>query len=114
MSGKYLNLARILSIIGGLIMLIIGILHLFGALGMNLFDVPLGWGGLGFLSAVVSAIILIVVGFLTLISTGIIKKSRTNVGFNGITILLLGIVGLLFGGGIWAILLIIAAILMLI
>ena len=114
MAGKYLNLAKILSIIGGLLMLIIGILHLLGALGINLFEVPLGWGGLGFLSGLINSIILIVVGLFTLISTGIIKKSSTKVGFNGITILILGIVGLLFGGGIWAVLLIIAAILMLI
>ena len=114
MAGNYRGIAKILSIIGGLLMLIIGVLHLLSALGTHLFDIPLVWGGLGLFSGLIDAIILLVVGLLTLIATGIVKGSNTKVGFNGITILILGVVGLLFGGGIWAVLLIIGAILMLI
>lgn len=109
-----MSLAKILSIIGGLLMLILGVLKLLGHLGINLFSVPGVYGGLGLLTGIFVPIVLIVVGLLTLIATGTVKGSSTKVGFNGVTILILGIVGLLFGGDIWAILLIIAGILMLI
>lgn len=95
-------------------MLIIGVLSLLSHLNIFSYSVPLGYAGLGLLGALVGAIVLIAVGVLTLMATGTVKKSSSKVGFNGVTILILGIVGLLFGGGVWAILLIIAGILMLI
>ncbi|WP_371805478.1 hypothetical protein [Candidatus Lokiarchaeum ossiferum] len=112
MAGKFVTLAKILSIIGGLIMLAIGALGILYTFIDPFFNVPLGWGGIGLLSGLISSIILFAVGIFTFISTGVIKKSTSNVGFNAVTLIVLGIVGLLFGGGLWAILLILAGILM--
>ncbi len=95
-------------------MLILGVLRLLSFFNIDLVNIPNVWGGIYNLGAILGPIALIAVGLLTLIATGTIKKSKTKVGFNGVTILILGIVGLLFGGDVWAILLIIAGILMLI
>lgn len=114
--AKNTGLAKILAIIGGLVILIQGVLALLNHLGIFSFGLGLpGEGGfLGSLGALVNAIIAIVVGILVLISTGVIKSSKTKVGFNGVIMLVLGILGIIFGSLIGGVLVLIGGILLLI
>lgn len=106
------GLARILAIVGGVVIIVEGVLGILGLLDISLgFHYP-GEGGFGILSGLISIIIGIVIGVIVLIATGTIK-SRGNVSFNGITILILGIIGLVFAYGIGSVLVIIAGILLL-
>jgi hypothetical protein len=109
------GLAKLLAIIGGIVILAEGVLGLLGALDIFTlgFGIP-GHGGLdllgGTLSAIISAIIAIVIGIAVLIATGVVKGS--SVRFNGVTLLILGILGILFASWIGGVLVIIAAILL--
>ncbi|MHA1673879.1 MAG: hypothetical protein ACTSYI_09640 [Promethearchaeota archaeon] len=115
--AKNTGLAKILAIIGGILVLVDGVLSLLGIL-LDAFSLPFnlpGGGGLyGGLGPLLNAIIAIVIGLFILISTGVVKSSKTKVGFNGIIILVLGILALVFGGFIGPVLVIIGGILLLI
>ena len=116
MASNNSGIAKILAIIGGVLVVIDGVLSLLGQIlsAFSLpFDVPGGGGFLGTLGPVVNAIIVIVIGLLILVTTGTVKSSKSNVKFNGITVLILGILALVFGGWLGPILVIIAGILLL-
>lgn len=110
------GLARILAVIGGLVVLIEGALSLLGYLNVLSFSLGLpGEGGfIGGLGQLLNAIIAIVVGVLVLISTGTIKSKSTRIGFGAVSVLILGILGIIFGSFIGGILVIIAGILLMV
>ncbi len=114
--AKNAGLAKILAIIGGILVLVDGVLALLKIVlsAFNLPDIPGGGGLYGGLNPLLNAIIAIVIGLLILISTGVVKSSKTKVGFNGIIILILGILALVFGSFIGPVLVIIGGILLLI
>ncbi len=84
-----------------------GVLGLLGRTTTQFFNLGFFDG----LTDLIWGIIAIVIGLFILISTGVLG-SKKKVAFNGIVILVLGILGFLFGSNIGGILVIIAAILM--
>ncbi|MHA1519691.1 MAG: hypothetical protein ACTSRK_05855 [Promethearchaeota archaeon] len=115
--AKNTGLAKILAIIGGVLVVADGVIALLGIIldAFSLpFNLPGGRGLYGGLDPLLNAIIAIVIGLLILISTGVVKSSKTKVGFNGIIILILGILALVFGGYLGPVLVIIGGILLLI
>lgn len=115
MASDNKGIAKILAIIGGVLVIIDGALSLLNELGITLgFSVPGAGGFLGFLGAIINAIITIVLGVVILISAGAVKSKKGKVAFNGIVVLILGILTIFFGSWLAAILVIIAAILLLI
>ncbi|QEE16659.1 hypothetical protein DSAG12_02489 [Promethearchaeum syntrophicum] len=102
------GLAKILAIIGGILIIAEAILGMLGRGVTNFVELDFLVG----LGAVIYGIIAIVIGLLILISTGVISSKKAKIGFNGLVILVLGILGFLFGSNIGGILVIIAAILM--
>jgi hypothetical protein len=115
MASNNSGLAKILAIIGGILVLLDGIVSLLGFFEITLgFGVPGGGGFFNELGALVNAIIVIGIGLIILISTGTVKSKNTNIAFNGITVLILGILALVFGSYLGPILVIIAGILLLI
>ena len=104
------GLARILAIIGGVIIVVEGVL---GMLNKSVAKV-VNLAFLDALGAIIFGIIAIVIGLLVLISTGVFKSKKGKIGFNGVIILVLGILGILFASTIGGVLVIIAGILMLI
>jgi len=106
--AKNAGLAKLLAIIGGIVIVVEAIL---GMLGKGVtsfveFDFLVGLG------SVIYGIIAIVIGLLILISTGVLGSKKAKLGFNGLVILVLGILGFLFGSNLGGVLVIIAAILM--
>ncbi len=108
--AKNEGLARILAIIGGIIIVVEGVL---GMLNKSVAKV-VNLAFLDALSAIIFGIIAIVIGLLVLISTGVFKSKKASIGFNGVVILVLGILGIIFASTIGGVLVIIAGILMLI
>ena len=107
------SLPKLLAIIGGLIVVIFAVLSMIKLLGIVL-DVdfwPHFWGYS--INGWINAIIALVVGILILISTGTIKSSSTKVKFNGVTVLVLGILAFVFGDNLGGILVIIGGVLLL-
>ena len=113
---KNSGLAKLLAIIGGLIIVIQGVLALLSHLEIFSFALGLpGEGGFfGGVGGLINAIIAIVVGIFVLISTGTVKSSNTKLGFNGVVVLILGILGIIFGSLVGGVLVLIAGILLLI
>ncbi len=108
------SLPKLLAIIGGLIVVVFAVLRMLGLVGIAL-DVefwPHFWG-YSIAGDWINPIIALVVGILILISTGTIKSSSTKVRFNGVTVLVLGILAFVFGDNLGAILVIIGGILLL-
>ena len=108
------SLPKLLAIIGGLIVVVFAVLSMLRLVGVAL-DVAF-WPSfnVGYsINAWVNAIIALVVGILILISTGTIKSSSTKVRFNGVTVLVLGILAFVFGDNLGGILVIIGGILLL-
>ena len=104
------GLARILAIIGGIVIVVEAIYGFFRGHIAKVIDIPF----LNVLDAIISTIIAVVIGLLILISTGVFKSKNAKIGFNGVIILVLGILGILFASTIGGVLVIIAGILMLI
>lgn len=104
------GLARILAIIGGIVIVVEAILGFLNGHIAKVIDIAF----LNALSAIISTIIAVVIGLLVLISTGVFKSKNAKIGFNGVIILVLGILGILFASTIGGVLVIIAGILMLI
>ena len=92
-ASKNAGIARILTIIGGAFMIYNAVM--------------------GFINAnnLINAIILLIVGLVTLGTTGIIKPIA-KVGFNGIVLIILGVLGIIFGSLFGGIFTIVAAILL--
>ena len=107
------SLAKILAIIGGLIVTIFAVISILRLLSITI-DFP--WFTIwGYdLGGWINPIIALVVGILILIATGVVKSSSSNVRFNGVTVLILGILAFVFGDNLGAILVIIGGILLLI
>ena len=106
------GIAKILAIIGGIVCVIEGVYKVLGKSGLSkvvTLDFLAFLDGLG---GIVLGIIAIVIGLLILISSGVLKSKKTNLGFNGVVLLVLGILALLFASELGAILTIIAAVLM--
>lgn len=108
--AKNEGLARILAIIGGIVIVVEGVL---GMLNRSVAKV-VNLAFLDALGAIIFGIIAIVIGLLVLISTGVLSSKKAKVGFNGVVILVLGILGIIFASTIGGVLVIIAGILMLI
>ena len=108
--AKNAGLARILAIIGGIVIVFEAI---WGFLNGHVAKV-INIAFLDALGAIVGTIIAVVIGVLILISTGALRSKNTKIGFNGVIILVLGILGILFASTIGGVLVIIAGILMLI
>ncbi len=104
------GLARILAIIGGIVIVVEAILGFLNGHIAKVIDIAF----LNVLGAIISTIIAVVIGVLVLISTGVLKSKSSKIGFNGVIILVLGILGILFASTIGGVLVIIAGILMLI
>ncbi len=102
------GLAKLLAIIGGIVIVVEAVLGMLGKAFSNFVELEF----LGALGPIVYGIIAIVIGLLILISTGVLGSKKAKLGFNGVVILVLGILGFLFGSNIGGILVIIAAILM--
>jgi len=97
--------ARVLAILGGLIMTIRAIIAILSYLGTALdFSMPLG-SGVNLLSGIIGAIVLLVIGILVL------GRSYYR---EAVLLLILGILGILFGDLLGGILVIIAAVLYLV
>ena len=104
--SRYIGLARILAIIGAIVLI--------AEVVLRFFDISFGPGSfIGAVNSLVTMIIVIVVAVVVLIATGAIG-SRTKVSFNGVLIIVLGIIGLVFGSLLGGILVIIAGVLLLI
>ncbi len=106
--AKNEGLAKLLAIIGGIVIVVEGVLGLLGKSMTKFFSL----GFLDALAPLIWGIIAIAIGLLILISTGVLGSKKAKLGFNGVVILVLGILGFLFGSNIGGILVIIAAILM--
>ena len=108
--AKNEGLARILAIIGGIVIVVEAIWGFLNGHVAKVIDIPF----LNTLAAIVSTIIAVVIGLLVLISTGVLRSKSTKIGFNGVIILVLGILGIILASTIGGVLVIIAGILMLI
>jgi len=110
------GLPKLLAMIGGLVVVVfavLALLRIFLDVVVPLDFWPSFWGysvGSNWLNPVIA----LVVGLLVLISTGTIKSSSTKVRFNGVTVLILGILAFVFGDNLGGILVIIGGILLLI
>lgn len=97
------KIVQLLAVIGGLITILYGVLAIIGgALSLFVFNI----GGVPIL---VQGIIIIVVGFIVIASYGLVK-SKFAVKMNWLILFILGLIAYVFGGGIGALLIIIAAI----
>ena len=106
--AKNEGLAKILAIIGGIVIVVEGVLGMLGKAFSSFVKLEF----LGDLGIIVYGIIAIVIGLLILISTGVLGSKKAKIGFNGVIILVLGILGFIFGSNLGGVLVIIAAILM--
>ena len=64
------------------------------------------------LGNILFGVIAIIIGLLILISSGVVKSKKTNLGFNGVVLLILGILALALASELGGVLTIVAAILM--
>ena len=108
------SLPKLLAIIGGLIVVVFAVLSILGLVGivLNVDFWPHFWG-ISVGGSWINPIIALIVGILILIATGTIKSSSTKVRFNGVTVLVLGILAFVFGDNLGGILVIIGGILLL-
>ena len=105
------QIGEILVLVGSIIALIFGILEILsiGTFGLGIWSVGSVIPGFG----IILGIILIIVSLITLATSGVIKFPW-KLEKNWLMLLILGIVLLIFGGGIGAVLVIIGAILMIV
>ena len=106
------GIAKILAIIGGILSIYGGVMKILGKSGLTNFIDLAFLASFAWLTGIVMGIIAIIIGLLILISSGVLKSKKTNLGFNGVVLLVLGILALLFASELGAILTIIAAVLM--
>lgn len=100
------KVGEILVLIGAIISLIFGIIMLIPGIGWSIFPIFWGWG-----LELIFGIIVIIVSLITLATSGYINLPW-KLEKNWIMLLILGIILLIFGGDIGAILVIIGAILL--
>ncbi|MFW9879860.1 MAG: hypothetical protein ACFFG0_42850 [Candidatus Thorarchaeota archaeon] len=101
--SEYERIAQILAILGGIVALIEAIMSLAGGRGIVEYD-------LGLVNRVIAAIIAIVLAIIVLLSA---LKPDNPIPFNGILLIILGIVMIIFSSLIGGILVLIAGILLL-
>jgi len=107
------GIAKILAIIGGILSIYGGVMKIIGKAGLTSFINLAFLADLGAtLGNILFGIIAIVIGLLILISSGVVKSKKTNLGFNGVVLLILGILALVLASELGGILTIVAAILM--
>ena len=99
------SLSRIFVILGAILIILYGIFHIFGIGILTM----LKFKGFG-LEAIISGVILIVIGIGILSSYGLLKTSL-EFGQNWLVNLVLGVITFLLGGGLGALLIIFGAIL---
>ncbi len=102
--AKYNDIAKILDILGGLIVLIGAILSLAGA-------AYFGPAGFGVVNWIVGAIIGIILGIIVILAA---IRPNDPIPWNGVVVLILGIIVLIIASLIGGILIIIAGILLLV
>ncbi len=106
------GIAKILAIIGGILSIFEGVMKILGKSGIGkVLDLSF-LSFLAGLEGIVLGIIAIVIGLLILISSGVVSSKRTSLGFNGVVLLILGILAFLFASELGGILTIVAAVLM--
>jgi len=106
------GIAKILAIIGGILCIIAGVFKIIGGGGIPSFFELSFLSFLGGLEGIVLGIIAIVIGLLILISSGVVGSKKAKLGFNGVVLLILGILALMFADQLGGILTIVAAVLM--
>jgi hypothetical protein len=106
------GIAKILAIIGGILSIYGGVMKILGKSGLTQFIDLSFLSFLAGLTGIVLGIIAIVIGLLILISSGVVSSKKANLGFNGVVLLILGILALLFASELGGILTIVAAVLM--
>lgn len=99
-SKKHDSTIRTLAVVGAILSIIFGVLGIFG---YGIIGVPLPFG----LERIITAAIVIIVGLIVLASYSVINISL-KVEMHWITLLILGVVSIIFGGDIGALLIIIA------
>jgi hypothetical protein len=100
------SIGEILVLIGAIVSLIFGIIMLIPGIGWSVIPIFWGWG-----LEIIFGIIVIIVSLITLATSGFINLPW-KLEKNWIMLLILGIILLIFGGDIGAILVIIGAILL--
>jgi len=97
------TLVRILAILGALITILYGVLAIIGgALSILVFNI-------GGVPALIQGVVIIFIGLIILASYGLIKINLSTT-MHWLVLLILGIVAYVFGGGIGALLIILAGI----
>ncbi|MHA1772244.1 MAG: hypothetical protein ACTSYL_00895 [Candidatus Thorarchaeota archaeon] len=109
MASDTTKISNILVLIGGLLCLLYGILSIIGAPFALLPGLNLG----GALGGLIMGIIQIILGLVTLATSGVVNIPALKLEKNWIILLILGIVMYLFAAGLPGILVIIGAILLL-
>ena len=106
------QIAKILAIIGGILSIFEGVMMILGKSGISrLLDLSF-LSFLAGLTGIVMGIIAIVIGLLILISSGVVGSKKAKLGFNGVVLLILGILAILLASELGGLLTIIAAVLM--
>ncbi|MFX1485957.1 MAG: hypothetical protein ACFFBS_02435 [Promethearchaeota archaeon] len=99
-SKKHDSTVRTLAVIGAILSIIFGVLGIFG---YGIIGVPIAFG----LERVFTAAIVIIIGLIVLASYSVINISL-KVNTHWITLLILGVISIIFGGDVGALLIIIA------
>ncbi len=107
------GLARILGTIGGVIMVVEGVLKILRMLEIAL-DINYNGGGVSSVEGIIGALIAIGLGILVLISTGVIRSHRIAIGFSGVALIILGVLGIIFASTLGGVLVLIGGILLVI
>lgn len=106
------GIAKILAIIGGILSIFEGVMKILGKSGIGkVLDLSF-LSFLAGLEGIVLGIIAIIIGLLILISSGVVSSKKTSLGFNGVVLLILGILAFLFASELGGVLTIVAAVLM--
>lgn len=111
MATELKKIGELLVLIGAIVALIFGILEIigWGTFGLGIWSVGSLFAGLG----IILGILLIIFSLITLATSGAIPKFPIVLEKSWIMMLILGIILIILGGGIGALLVIIGAILML-
>ncbi len=107
------GLTRILAIIGGALMVVEGAMKILKDLAEAL-NIDYNTGEVGSFEGALGALIVIAIGILVLISTGVIRSHRVDIGFRGVALIVLGVLGVIFASTIGGILVLIGGILLVI
>jgi hypothetical protein len=107
------GLARILAIIGGVLMVVDGSIAILRDLSISL-HINYTGGGVSSIEGILGALFAIIIGILVLISTGVIRTHRVDISFSGVSLIVLGVLGIIFASTIGGVLVLIGGILLVI